>query len=123
AGFSPIELPLPEAAAVATPAPGQLAPRHLPFDVVRNDDLIDRFVVLVLDDIRPAGGESAGSWAATTGLEIARAVIERLTPADRGAVFFSWLGRRQGLTGDRARLLGALDTFATRPVSANDCGP
>lgn len=123
AGFSPIDLALPDPAVTATPAPGLLAPRHVPFDVERNDDLIDRYVVLVLDDIRPAGDDAAGAWMASTGLDVARAVVERLTPADRGAIFFTWLGRRQGLTGDRARLLAALDGFAVRPVTPDQCGP
>ena len=121
AAFTPVEIPIPPDGG-ARPADGQLAPRHVPFDVLRNDDLVDRYVVVVIDDLR-SGDEPGARWVATSGLDIARTVVGHLTPADRGAVFFSWLGQRQGLTGSRDRLLRALDEFATRPAGASDCAP
>jgi VWFA-related protein len=121
AGFTPVEIARPPGAG-AMPAIGQLAPRHVPFDVLRNDDSIDRYIVIVLDDLR--GNDEAGAaWVAGTGLDFARAVVERLTPGDRGAVFFSGLGQRQGLTGHRDRLLRALEDFAARPVGTTGCAP
>jgi VWFA-related protein len=113
------------AAATSGSAPsarGLLAPSQVAHDVLRNDDRVSRYVVVVLDDIaRPGEVAGADSWISTTGLDLARAFVERLGPDDRGAVFFSFMGRQQGLTADRDRLRAAIDGFATRPVQPADC--
>jgi VWFA-related protein len=103
-------------------ARGLLAPSQVARDVLRNDDRVSRYVVVVLDDIaRPGDGTGADGWMSTAGLDLARALVGRLGPDDRGAIFFSFMGRQQGLTADRDRLLAAIDGFTTRQVQPVDC--
>jgi VWFA-related protein len=112
--------PLPGATSAG--ARGLLSPARVAHDVLRNDDVVDRYVAIVLDDIaRPGDVAGANSWMSTTGLELARAFIDRLGPDDRGTVFFTFMGRQQGLTSDRDRLRAAIDGFTRRQVQPSDC--
>lgn len=101
---------------------GRLAPDQVAYDVLRNDDAVERYLAIVLDDI-VAPGETAGadSWMVTTGLDLARSLVARLGPNDRGTIFYAYMGRQQGLTADRNRLQGAIDAFARRQVRPADC--
>lgn len=109
-------------AALAPAVRGRLSPSQVAHDVLRNDDRVGRYVVVVLDDIARSGSETeADGWISTTGLDLARAFVERLQPDDRGAIFFSFMGRQQGLTADRDQLRAAIDGFAARQVQPADC--
>lgn len=113
---------LPGRTAVAQVARGRTAPADVAHDVLRNDDIVDRYVAIVLDDIARRGSTpSATGWMSTAGLDLARAIVDRLGPDDRGTVFFSFMGRQQGLTSDRDRLRAAIDRYAARPVLPSDC--
>lgn len=111
-----VELPV----EVAPVVRGRIAPAQVAHDLVRNDDAIGRYLAIVLDDIVEPGA-AADSWVTTAGLDLARALIERLGPDDRATVFFSFMGRQQGLTSDRERLSAVLDRFTRRTVTAGDC--
>ncbi len=116
-GVTVVDLP---GAAAAPIVRGRLAPAQVAHDVARNDDLVDRYLAIVLDDIaRP--GANADNWMTTAGLDLARALVDRLGPDDRGTIFFSFMGRQQGLTSDRDRLRAAIDGFAPRSVTPADC--
>jgi len=101
---------------------GRVLPAQVAHDVLRNDDAVDRYVVIVLDDITSSESDAgASSWVSTVGLDLARAVIDRISPDDRGSVFFSFMGRQQGLTSDRGRLRAAVDGLTYRRVVPADC--
>lgn len=119
-------LPIEGVTVVHQPAPvpvvrGRVAPADVPHDVVRNDDVAARTVVLVLDDVTMADAAGA-AWMDTDGLPLARAFVERLGADDRGAVFFTYMGRQQGLTPERDRLRAAIDGFSRHAVGPGDCG-
>ena len=118
-----VNLTMAAASAPAVPsARGLLSPSQVAQDVIRNDDRVSRYVVVVIDDIVRSGDEAGpDSWISTSGLDMARAVVERLGPDDRGAIFFTFMGRQQGLTADRDRLRAAIDGFTTRQVQPADC--
>lgn len=103
-------------------AHSDLWPRLVPPDVVRNDDIVDRRIAIVIDDTRIGGsGSSQDSWTVRSGLDIAREIVNRLGPGDSAAVFFAYMGRQQGFTSDRAKLLAAIDGFTLRTVEARGC--
>jgi VWFA-related protein len=85
--------------------------RTVPPDVVRNDAVVDRFIAIVIDDAAPPPGGSGPAWVVSSGLEIARGIVNRLGPDDRAAVFFAFAGRQQAFTADRAKLLEAIEGF------------
>jgi VWFA-related protein len=86
-------------------------------DIVSNAQDTRRFVVIVMDDASTGyvHGESRSARA------IGRAVIEALGPEDMAAVIFTFSGRPQTFTTDRARLLEAVDSF--RPRRSPDGDP
>ena len=101
---------------------GRLLPAQVAHDVLRNDDAVDRYVAVVLDDIARTGSDTGpDSWMSTAGLDLARAVVDRIGPDDRGTVFFTFMGRQQGLTSDRDRLRASLGGFTRRQVQPADC--
>jgi VWFA-related protein len=117
-----VHLPAAASATSGQPVRGLLSPAQVAHDVLRNDDVVDRYVALVLDDIvRPGATTSANSWMSTTGLDLARALVDRLGPDDRGTIFFTFMGRQQGLTSDRERLRAAIDGFSLRQILPSDC--
>lgn len=125
-GLVPVDLP-PAPAASAMPATPQAAARSplwtrtVPRDVVRNDAADDRLIAIVIDDVRLAPESAEQPWVARAGLDIAREIVNRLGPDDRAAVFFTFMGRQQGFTSDRTRLLAAIDAFALRTITPGDC--
>ncbi len=115
AGVTSFGRPSNEGSRPATPAVrGRLEPSQVAYDVLRNDDVIDRYVTIVLDDMSVGGQADAGNWTGTVGLDMARALIDQLGPDDRGAVYFTFMGRQQGLTSDPVLLRAAVDRFEDR---------
>ena len=53
--------------------------------------------------------------------QIARNVVDQLGPADLAAVVFTFLGRAQNFTADRAQLMAAIDSFT--PGTIPGVGP
>lgn len=122
AGFTPVDVPVAERPVGAQPVRGRLGPQHVAWDVLRNDDIVDRYVAIIIDDIQAGeGAGSGGGWAGTAGLDIARAIVDRLGLGDRAMVFFSFMGRQQGLTSDHTRLRSAIQRFAPRQPRPTDC--
>jgi VWFA-related protein len=108
--FSAIDLPDAEEASATWV-------RNVAPDVRRNDDLADRRIVtIVLDDALPMS-----PLLAPRVKEAARAVVERLGPRDLAAVVYP-LAKNHGqdYTGDRDRLLKAIDSYSGG--SMNDDG-
>ncbi|MEX1129713.1 MAG: VWA domain-containing protein [Vicinamibacterales bacterium] len=100
--FDYIELPAP-------PAVPALWMRDIAPDVARNEEILERrLVVILMDDAMvPFDGQIVKAAR-----QIARDVVDRLGPADLAAVVFSRANRAaQNFTQDRARLLAAIDTF------------
>jgi VWFA-related protein len=114
--FAAVELP---------PAPAAGTTSWLttvPGDVRRNDAPIDRLVTIVLDDANTGqGGGAWDPWITRTGMNVARGFVDRLGPNDRAAVVFTFMGRSQNFTADRARLHAAIDSFA--PKDSPTAGP
>ncbi len=79
-------------------------------DVTSNDLQTRRLIILVLDD--GMTGVEVGEPRLTR--QVARSVIEHLGPSDLAAVVFTFSGRSQNFTADRAQLLKAIDSFAPR---------
>ena len=79
-------------------------------DVTSNDLQTRRLIILVLDD--GMTGVDVGEPRLTR--QVARSVIEHLGPADLAAVVFTFSGRYQNFTADRAQLLKAIDSFTPR---------
>ena len=125
AGVTAVDLP-PAPPALVVPASAQAAAhspfwsRTVPSDVVRNDAPDDRLIAIVIDDVR-LDADGSEPWVARGGLDIAREIVNRLGPDDRAAVFFTFMGRQQGFTSDRARLLAAIDAFVLRTITPADC--
>jgi VWFA-related protein len=100
--FDYIELPAP-------PTVPALWMRNIAPDVARNEEVLERrLVVILMDDAMiPFDGQIVKAAR-----QIARDVVDRLGPADLAAVVFSRANRAaQNFTQDRARLLAAIDTF------------
>ena len=102
AAFSAIDLPDPE------PPPTRWM-REVSSDVRRNTDIVDkRLVSIVMDDALIPFDIAMVKSAR----EIGRLVIERLGPNDLASVVFTRDNRNaQEFTGDRARLLKAVEAF------------
>jgi VWFA-related protein len=85
-------------------------------DVQSNEGVEDPegrlFVVLLDDAMIPMHTQSLA-----TAREVARKFVERVTPADRVAVVFSASGRNQEFTGDRGRLVAAIDSLKSGHAS------
>ena len=100
--FDYIELPAP-------PAVPALWMRDIAPDVARNEEILERrLVVILMDDAMvPFDGQIV-----TAARQIARDVVDQLGPSDLAAVVFSRANRTaQNFTRDRALLLAAIDTF------------
>lgn len=81
-------------------------------DVQSNEGMDDpqgRLFVLLIDDAMLPPVASAVDSARL----VAKKFLDRVTPSDRIAVVFSAAGRNQGFTGDRARLVAAIDSLKT----------
>ena len=101
--FSAVDVPDPE------PPAATWVHRVVP-DVQTNEGAQDpegRLFVLLMDDamIPPHPG------SLETARQVAKKFVGRVTPADRVAVVFSASGRNQNFTGDRARLMQAIDSM------------
>jgi VWFA-related protein len=79
--------------------------RDAPVDVVRNDRLSRRVVLIVFDDVLISVDRTNDVK------RVAHEIVDRLGPDDLGAVTFTETGRRQDLTSDHERLLKAVDSF------------
>jgi VWFA-related protein len=104
AAFAEINLPEPESA----PATWM---RHVAPDSVRNDDLLEhRLVVIVMDDAMvPHEAQMVASARS-----IGHSIVDRLGPQDLAAVVYTNEGSQaQGFTRDRARLIAAIEAFAS----------
>lgn len=102
AAFSAIDLEDPEPPLTAWM-------RDVAFDIRRNTDIVDkRLVTIVMDDaLIPFDIAMIRSAR-----EIGRLVVERLSPNDLASVVFTRDNRNaQEFTGDRARLLKAVESF------------
>ena len=117
--FAAVELP-------PAPAAGPTSwTTTVPADVLRNDATIDRLVTIVLDDANTGqGGGAWDPWITRTGTDIARGFVDRLGPNDRAAVVFTFMGRSQNFTADRAKLHAAIDSFAPKdsPTAGSPLG-
>jgi VWFA-related protein len=85
--------------------------RDAPIDVVRNDRLSRRVVLIVFDDNHTPLDRTNDVK------RIAREIVDRLGPDDLGAVTFTEQGRHQDLTSDHDRLLKAVDSFVPHPAT------
>jgi VWFA-related protein len=94
------------------PAAGWM--RDVGSDVVTNQLDVQRVVVIVMDDGITEGDPGTGKAAR----QIARAVIERLSPNDLGAVVFTFHGRSQNFTRDKRQLIAAAETFLPKAIAA-----
>lgn len=99
---------------VVAPVDHTLAPwtREVAADVRDNQVGEPRIFIIVLDDV---SAPFEDLWMLRTGREIARAIVDEMRPGDLAAVTFT--GRTkyaQDLTGDRAKLLAAIDTFSSQ---------
>ncbi len=125
---TPVDLP------PATEDTGPAWRREVAPDVVTNAPDAGRVVVIVIDDAmaganrtlvtgrsNTSGGVFYDPWILRTGKRIARDVVEGLGPEDRAAVVFTYIGRSQNFTTDRARLLAAIDTY--QPQNGTAAGP
>jgi VWFA-related protein len=114
ADFSVIEAGKPQPivafAAIDVPAPPPVtAPwlREAPLDVVTNDIQGRRLVAIVMDD-------AYTMYAPTNRIraqQVGYSVIDQLGPADLATVVFTFQGRSQNFTSDRAQLKAAVDSF------------
>jgi VWFA-related protein len=101
--FAPMEAPEPE-------EPSAAWMREIASDVVSNTLEDRRLVLILMDDATSAFGGNA----LTNGRKIAQRAIDALGPADLAAVAFTFDGRLQEFTSDRARLRAAVDSFHPR---------
>jgi VWFA-related protein len=112
---TPVDIPAP----VEPSAPWL---RDVAPDVVSNAQDPDRIVVIVLDDAHTGtNGDYWDPWILKTGIRIAKDVVNGLGSNDRAAVSFTFMGRAQNFTNDKARLLTAIDSF--RPKDSPSMGP
>ena len=97
-------------AAIDVPAPPPVtAPwlREAPLDVVSNDIQGRRLVAIVMDDAYTMYAPNNRIRAQQVGYS----VIDQLGPADLATVVFTFQGRSQNFTSDRAQLKAAVDSF------------
>ncbi len=83
-------------------------------DVVTNGMNIRRLVTIVMDDAYSEFDPAVMTLA--TG--VAKATIDELGPADLAAVVFTFLGRAQNFTANRAQLFAAVESFSPKLSSA-----
>jgi len=110
AGFAAIDLP--DRVVDGAPWTRDIAP-----DVTSNALDTRRLIMIVLDDAM-TGWDYGASKSAR---DIAIRVIDKMGPADLAAVAFTYLGRQQTFTSDRAQLRKALDTYV--PKNSASAGP
>lgn len=99
------EVDVPDPVAPTAPWMRDVAP-----DVTSNDLQTRRLVLLVMDDAGTGIDEGEPIIAG----KVARAVIDQLGPADLAAVVYTFLGRSQNFTADRAQLIAAVESFRPR---------
>jgi VWFA-related protein len=99
------EVNVPDPVAPAAPWLREVGP-----DVTSNDLQTRRLIVLVLDD----GFTGIDEGEPRLVRQVARQVIDHLGPNDLAAVVFTFMGRFQNFTADRAQLLAAIDSFGPR---------
>jgi len=103
------EVDVPPPVAPAAPWMRDVAP-----DVTSNDLDARRLVVIVMDD----AGTGADQGEPTTVRKTARDILDHLGPNDLAAVVYTFLGRPQNFTSNRAQLLAAIDAFQPKNVGA-----
>jgi VWFA-related protein len=105
AAFLPVDVP-------ENPPKPAIWSGRVPADVQSNEGSEDpegRLFVLLLDDAMiPQDAPSL-----RTARDVARKFVDKVTPADRVAVVFSFSGKNQNFTNDRARLFEAIDSLTT----------
>ncbi|HET9468547.1 MAG TPA: VWA domain-containing protein [Vicinamibacterales bacterium] len=102
--FVPVDVPPPQIGSMAAWT------REVMPDVISNGQDTRRVVVIVMNDAH-TGVEHGESMSAK---RIARAVIDELGPADTAAVVFTYAGKDQNFTSNRAQLLEAVESFVPR---------
>jgi len=107
--FSAVDVPAPTASAA-------LWMRDAPIDVVSNAEN-RRLVTIVMDDAYTRLEPDIMKRAK----QIARTAIDQLGPEDLAAVVFTFLGRSQNFTSDRAQLVQAIDSYT--PKMTASAGP
>ena len=102
--FVPIDVPPPPVRSMAAWTWEEMS------DVISNGQDTRRAVVIVMNDgyTGVEHGESASAK------QIARAVIDELGPADTAAVVFTYTGKNQNFTSNRAQLREAIESFVPR---------
>ena len=106
-------------ASIDVPAPAQVsAPwmRDAPRDVVSNAEN-RRLVTIVMDDAYTRLEPMVMRHAK----QIARNAVDQLGPSDLASVVFTFLGRAQNFTADRAQLLAAVESYT--PKTTDRLGP
>jgi VWFA-related protein len=98
--FDEVEIP----GAVESTAPWM---RDVASDVSTNDLATRRVVIIVLDDAYMPFDPGVSKFAK----QIAHSVVDDLGPDDLAAVTFTFLGKKQDITRDRARLGAAVDSL------------
>ena len=102
---------------VDVPAPGPARAawmRDAPIDVVSNVET-RRLVTIVMDDAYTKLEPDVMKRAK----DIARAALDQLGPADLAAVVFTFQGRAQNFTADRAKLNAAVDSYVPKLAGAS----
>jgi VWFA-related protein len=104
--FDPVDIPDPV-------APSALWIRDVAPDVRTNAEIPDqRLFLIAIDDAT----FTDDLWALKRVKEIARSVVDRLSPSDLAAVIFSQSNQHsQDFTSDRSRILAAIDGFPKNP--------
>jgi VWFA-related protein len=106
---------------VAEDEPGPITPsaswmRDIAPDVASNDLHDPRLVVIIMDDVTdkdiPLNRSKASPYQVAQSRLVARTIIDELGPNDLASIVFSGDNRGpQDFTGDRARLLAAVDRY------------
>ena len=79
-------------------------------DVVATDTDTRRLVVIVMDD-----GYTGIDFGEPRSVRlVAHAIVDQLGPADMAAVVYTFMGRSQNFTADRAQLRSAIEAFAPK---------
>jgi VWFA-related protein len=108
----PIEAVLPvDVTEPTTPSAAWL--RDAPLDVITNSRETRRLVAIVMDD----AGLGYDHGEPVSARNIAKAILDQLSPDDLVSVVFTFLGRPQNWTADRSRIRAAIESFVPKTSS------
>ena len=119
AAFSELDAPL------TAPDTGANWTRDAAPDVATNDgaDRESRLWTVIMDDCSIKDAALAVPFMVPNAKAVANALVDRMAPADRAAIVFSFNSRNaQDFTSSRSKLRAAIDTFTPAPTSAR-CRP